>query len=226
MKQLTKLKGLLLSVVLCVVGTVFAAEKHAQDTDLKPILTFKTNAYEEFGTANNISIVLGVTDSTFLYVDCGNGKSEYEIGPAVVDSASIKGTLIYCSVTKAGTVTIYGTDKDALLIDYLNVDGCYITEIDLSKLVNLDVLSMSYNLLKSLDLSHNEKIRVLYLSDNTFDAATPLEIGEKPDLTILELEVVEHLSPNFDLTKYPKMMSFDAYHCPSLTKIDPTNCPK
>lgn len=158
-------------------------------------------------------------------MDCGNGKSEYEIGPAVVDSASIKGTLIYCSETKAGTVTIYGTDKDALLIDYLNVDGCYITEIDLSKLVNLDVLSMSHNLLKSLDLSHNKKIRVLYLSDNTFDAATPLEIGEKPDLTILELQVVEHLSPNFDLTKYPKMMSFDAYHCPSLTKIDPTNCP-
>lgn len=225
MKQLTKLKSLLLAAVLCMAGTAFAAPKHAQEEELVPILTFKTGIYEQYEEANNFSIVLGVTDTTYLYVDCGNGQSEYEVGRAVADSSSVSGTLIYCSVTEAGTVTIYGTEADALLVDYLNADGCYITDIDLSKLVNLDVLSLCHNSLTSLDLSHNTKIRALYLSDNAFAAATPLEIGEKPDLMILELQIVENLSPKFDLAKYPKMMSFDAYHCPSLTKIDPTNCP-
>lgn len=221
MKRITRF---LLCFLLCVSGTLFAAEKSNQ-ADLKPILTLKTAIYEEYGASNAFSIVLGVSDSTYLYVDCGNGQSEYEVGPAVADSTSISGTLIDCSVTEAGVVTIYGTDADALLVDYLNADGCYLTDIDLSHLTNLDVLSLSHNQFKSLDLSHNSKIRALYLSDNAFDAATPLVIGDKPDLTILELQIVENLSPAFDLTKYPKMMSFDAYHCPSLVSIDPTNCP-
>lgn len=223
MKQLTNLKGLLLVGILCMAGTVSAAQKGTQE-DLKPILTFKTDIYQQYGTDNNFSIVLGVSDSTELAVDCGNGQSWYDVGYATVDSSSVSGTLIYCSVTEAGTVTIYGTDADALLIDYLNADGCYITDIDLSHLTNLDVLSLAHNKFTSLDLSHNTKIRALYLSDNAFAATTPLEIGEKPELVLLELQIVENLSPNFDLTKYPKMKSFDAYHCPSLVNVDPTNC--
>ena len=225
MKHFAKLTGLLLAGLMCVAGNAFAAKKSSKADDLKPILTFKTSIYEQYGTSNNFSIVLGVSDTTYLYVDCGNGKVEYEVGRAVADSSSVSGTLIYCSVTEAGTVTIYGTDEDALLVDYLNADGCYITDIDLSRLVNLDVLSLCHNSFTSLDLSHNTKIRALYLSDNAFAAKTPLEIGEKPDLVLLELQIVENLSPNFDMTKYPKLRSFDAYHCPSLVKVDPTNCP-
>ena len=225
MKHFSKFRSLLLAAVLCVAGAAFAAPKHAQEEDLVPILTFKTSIYDQYQEANNFSIVLGVTDTTYLYVDCGNGASEYEVGRATMDSASVSGTLIYCSVTEAGTVTIYGTEADALLVDYLNADGCYITDINLGKLVNLDVLSLCHNSLTSLDLSRNTKIRALYLSDNAFAAATPLEIGEKPDLMILELQIVENLSPKFDLAKYPKLMSFDAYHCPSLGDVNPTNCP-
>lgn len=225
MKYLNNVKGLLFAVCLLLTNSLFAAQRHYTQEELVPILTFKTSIYEQYQESNSFSIVLGVTDSTYLYVDCGNGKSEYEVGPAVSDSASVSGTLIYCSVTEAGTVTVYGTEKDALLVDYLNADGCYITDIDLGKLVNLDVLSLSHNQFKSLDLSHNTKIRALYLSDNAFDPATPLEIGEKPELVILELQIVENLSPKFDLTKYPKLMSFDAYHCPSLVNVDPTKCP-
>ena len=115
----------MLCFFLCVAGTLSAASK-AKKADLKPILTLKTAIYEEYGVSNTFSIVLGVSDSTYLYVDCGNGQSEYEVGPAASDSTSISGTLIYCSVTEAGVVTIYGTDADALLIDYLNADGCYL----------------------------------------------------------------------------------------------------
>ena len=226
MKQLTKLKSLLLGAVLLCTGSVFAAQKHAQKEDLVPILTFKTSIYEQYEEANSFSIVLGVSEDTELAVDCGNGESWYEVGSATIEDSSISGTLIYCSVTEAGSVTVYGSSEaDALKVDYLNADGCYITDIDLSKLKNLDVLSLCHNSFTSLDLSQNTKIRALYLSDNAFAAETPLEIGEKPELMILELQIVENLSPNFDLTKYPQMRSFDAYHCPSLTKVDPTNCP-
>ena len=102
MKHFAKLTGLLLAGLMCVAGNAFAAKKSSQADDLKPILTFKTSIYEQYGTSNNFSIVLGVSDTTYLYVDCGNGKVEYEVGRAVADSSSVSGTLIYCSVTDAG----------------------------------------------------------------------------------------------------------------------------
>ncbi len=154
------------------------------------------------------------------------GQFEVEVGPAQYDTAStaMKGTLIECTVTQAGVVTVYGTAADALLIDYLNADGCYITEIDLSKLANLDILSLSHNVLTDIDLSYNNKLEALYISDNTFSEATPLKFGTKPLLQIVEIQNVAYLDPTFDMTKYPKLRSFDAYHCPTLTKIDPTAC--
>lgn len=205
-----------------------AAAKSAASTkeDLQPILSFKTNIYTEQGASNSLSIVLGTTDSTYLYVDCGMGQFEVEVGPARYDSAStaMKGTLVECTVTQAGQVTVYGTAADALLIDYLNADGCYITEIDLSKLTNLDILSLSHNMLTDIDLSHNNKIEALYISDNTFSEATPLQFGTKPLLQIVEIQNVAYIDPAFDMTQYPKLKSFDAYHCPTLTQIDPTAC--
>lgn len=215
------LRSALLALTLCLFGTAYAQ----RSGELQPLFSFHTNIYEDYGASNQFSIVLGVTDSIYLSIDCGNGPSEYEIGPAVMEDGSISGTLIYCSVNAAGNVTVSGRAEDAAKIDYLNADGCYISDIDLSKLVNLDVLTLRHNELQDIDLSHNTKIRALYLSDNTFTRETPLVIGEKPDLTILEMQIVDYLDPNFDLTKYPKMASFDAYHCPTLTKIDPTNCP-
>ncbi len=206
------------------VGNLSAA-RHA-DADLQPILSFKTNIYAEQGASNSLSIVLGTTDSTYLYVDCGSGQMEVEVGPARYDSTStaVKGTLVECTVTQEGVVTVYGTAADALLVDYLNADGCYITEIDLSKLTNLDILSLSHNVLTDIDLSHNNQLEILYISDNTFSKATPLTFGTKPKLRIVEIQNVEYLDPDFDMTQYPKLLSFDAYHCPTLTQIDPTAC--
>ncbi|MFW5553152.1 MAG: hypothetical protein ACOCNA_06035, partial [Prevotella pectinovora] len=44
-------------------------------------------------------------------------------------------------------------------------------------------------------------------------------------LIILEIPMVGYLDPNFDMTKYPELRSFDAYYTRTLTKIDPTKCP-
>ncbi len=203
-------KTILFAVAVLVASSVSAAET---------LFSFHTNIYNEAGAANQFSMKIGVTAPMVLYVDCGSGPDVYELDV-------IGDTLIYCSVTDAGNVVVSSESAaDAANIDNLNLVGSYIETIDLTRLVNLDVLDMSHNLLQSLDLSKNTKLRALYLTDNTFTQATPLVIGEKPELVILEMQVVDWLDPNFDMTKYPKLMSFDAYHCPTLTKIDPTNCP-
>ncbi len=205
-------KTILFTAAVFVASSVSAA-------NLETLFSFHTNIYNEAGAANQFSMKIGISEPMVLYVDCGSGADVYEIDV-------IGDTLIYCSVTDAGNVVVSGESAaDAAKIDNLNLSGCYIETIDLSRLTNLDVLDMSHNLLQSIDLSKNTKLRALYLTDNTFTKETPLVIGEKPELVILEMQVVDWLDPNFDMTKYPKLMSFDAYHCPTLTKIDPTNCP-
>ncbi len=203
-------KTILFAAALLVANSVSAAE---------PLFSFHTDIYSESGSDNQFSMTIGVSAPMVLYVDCGSGPDFYEF-------ETIGDTLIYCSVTDAGNVVVSGESAaDAAKIDHLNITGGYVETIDLSRLVNLDVLDLSHNLLQTIDLSKNTKLRAIYLTDNTFTKETPLVIGEKPDLRILEMQVVDWLDPNFDMTKYPKLLSFDAYHCPTLTKIDPTNCP-
>ena len=220
---ITKMKkffNLLAVIVLAMMPFV----ANAQDT-AKPIVTFRTNIYETHGTSNAFSLVLGATDSCYMDVDCGFGLSEYEVVPAIFDdgSGSITGTYVECTVSKDGIVKIYG---DADKLDYINASGCYIEWIEFAEGVELDILDLSHNELKRLDLTNQTKLRALYLSDNTFTAETPLVIGaNKPDLYILELSIIGHMDPNFNLSDYPNMMSFDGYHNVSLTQIDPTGCP-
>ncbi|MGN1247127.1 MAG: hypothetical protein ACI4UO_00910, partial [Paludibacteraceae bacterium] len=129
----------------------------------------------------------------------------------------------YCTVDKNATVRIYGDKPEA--ISYINAEGCYLTTADFTKLTNLDILNLNHNELTDIDLSQNNQLRALYVSDNPFTEATPLVIGDKPLLQLLEIPMVGYLDPNFDLTKYPEMRSFDAYYTRTLTKIDPTKCP-
>lgn len=209
-----------LALAICCLGisTYTSARINTNDD---PIITLKTNIYQQAGSSNQFSIVLGVSDSMYVDIDCGAGPEEYQLIPG--DTTGNYGTLIYCSVDAKGVVKIYG--DNASLITYLNADGCYLSAIDLTQLDSLDILSISHNELQSLDLTQNTALRALYVSDNPFTEATPLVVGNKPDLQILEVAMIDYLDPNFDLTQYPKMLSFDAYHTPTLTKINPTACP-
>lgn len=219
------INSLVLSVaVLCSIiatSTGVAAQASADE----PIITFKTNIYQQSGELNSFSLVIGGTEEDYIDIDCGSGKVEYVLEPAVyVDStSSITGTFIQCQVTKEGVVKIYG---DASKIDYFNASGCYISEIDLSKLSNLEYLDLSHNELTGLDLTPLTKLTALYLSDNTFSAETPLVIGKnKPNLSILEVSIIEYMDQSFNLSDYPAMASFDGYHNKALNKLDPTGCP-
>lgn len=197
----------------------------AQTESSEPFLTFRTTLYETAGAQNAFSMAISATETIYIDVDCGFGKSEWEIGKSEFseDSQSLEGTLVTGTVSSTGVVKLYG---DASKIDYLNLDGCYIESINLSQLTNLEILSMQHNLLTALDLSANSKLRALYLTDNPFSAESPLVIGDKPELMLLEIAQIDYFDgAQFDLTKYPKMQSLDAYHNFGVTHIDPTKCP-
>ena len=188
----------------------FAAE------DPEPAITVKTAAYEYSQTDNLFTLCIDVNEPIYIDVDCGFGPVEYEIEP------SQEGTWVPCTVTPEGTVTIF-TDQPEV-INYLYCQGGHITEIDLSKLTNLQVLDLSNNDLRKLDLSNNRELQYLDLGTNPFDAE-PLSIGSLPLLKVLEIELVGNLSPSFDLSNYPELTSFSAFSTKCLTHIDPTNCP-
>ena len=220
----TKFSTLVFKALLCLFVMGFANVAIAQSND-EPIITFKTNIYDTYGEANQFSLVIGsISENQYVDVDCGFGKIEYEVQPAYMDSLNqMGGTLISCQVSKEGIVKIYG---DPSQIDYFNASGCYISSIEFNNCNKLIILDLTHNELKGLDLSNMPNLQAIYVSDNTFSAESPLKIGKnKPNLTILEMNTIEHLDPEFNISDYPNLMSFDGYHNMGLKSIDPTGCP-
>ena len=210
-----------MAVAVCL-GATSMLFAQTTESSAEPIITLKTSIYEQAGSNNQISLVIGAVKDMYLDVDCGFGRVEYELNANPLDTTM--GTFISCTVDSAATVRIYGDNPEA--ISYINAEGCYLTHADFTKLPNLDILNLNHNELVDIDLSQNTRLRALYVSDNPFTEATPLVIGEKPLLQLLEIPMVGYLDPNFDLTQYPELKSFDAYYTRTLTRIDPTKCPK
>lgn len=209
--------------LLAIATAAAAMTASAQD----PVaISMATNIYSYYGASNHFSLVLGATEPTYVDVDCGFGTVEYLVEPAVWDpeTESVKGTVVSCQVNPDAKVTIYG---DASKIDYLDAEGCYLSSIDLGDCENLDVLNLQHNELQALDLSKYTKLSSIYLTDNPFTAATPLVVGKNhPNLMILEVDIIDHISPDFDIDTYPELISFDAYATKSLSKLTPSGCPK
>lgn len=189
-----------------------------------PIITFKTTLYDEVGPENAFHFYIGSTQKTYIDVDFGFGPVEVEVGQATYDpeTSSIKATTIAGSVGTSGTVKVYG---DASLIDYLDMEGVYATEIEMPELTNLEILNLNHNQLKALDLTPFTKLQALYVNDNPFDE-TPLTVGaNKPNLTILEISNIGALNQSFDISDYPALQAFDAYATHDLRKLTPAGCP-
>ncbi|MDE6287682.1 MAG: hypothetical protein K2M00_02725 [Muribaculaceae bacterium] len=189
-------------------------------------ITFKTNINKDSGESYSFHFYIGTTETTYIDVDCGYGPVEYEITPAVwnPETQSISATPIVCQVSTANTVTIYA---DPMLIDYFDAEGCYISEIDFGECYNIEIINLQHNELKALDLSPYTKLSAIYLSDNPFTKETPLVIGDNhPDLMILEVDIVDWISPDFDIATYSNLVTFDGYACRTLSKLTPSGCPK
>lgn len=198
----------------------------AQDAE-KPIITFKTNIYQQYGPTNSFHFTIGTTEEVYIDVDCGAGPNEVLVTPAVFDSETqqITGTSVVCNVGEEGIVRIYADSPE--LIDYFDATGCYIDWIDLGECTNLSVLNLEHNELKSLDLSDFDQLSAIYLSDNPFSAESPLKVGTNhPGLTILEVAMVEYIAEDFDISTYANLVIFDAYANASLRHLDPSKCPE
>lgn len=197
----------------------------AQGSPDTPIIEFKTTLFENVGAENAFHFVIGAKQDTYIDVDCGYGKTELEVGQAVFDpeAMAIVGTTYTGSVSEAGIVKIYG---DASLIDYLDLEGVYITELSFPTLTEVEILRLDHNLLRSLDLSHMTKLQALYISDNPFDGS-PLIVGTpKPALTILDMSILGALDESFSFSDYPSLVSAQVWNVPSLKKADTSKCPE
>jgi len=203
---------------------IFAVALVVKAQDEEPIITFNTTLYADDGESNAFSLVMGATEEgVTVKIDCGFGKKTMEVGVAYIEGDStLVGSTFNGSVSRKGVVKIYG---DASKIDYFNASGCSITDITFSEDLNLKILNLEYNTLKSLNVDTMSKLQALYLTDNAFTKDTPLNLGYLPNLTILDIHQVGYVSPDFNLKNFPNLVSLDAYHCLSLKTADPSGCP-
>ena len=214
-----------LLLVMAMLWSSLAA--HAQD---EWMIKFHTNVPEKAkktGVAAQVSFVLGSkSDKANVYIDYGSGETEVEIKKAIVENdkgeLAIKGTLCTNAVTDAGWVTISGDPND---LYFFNASGNEIDKIEFNPNLKLQVLNLEHNVLTSLNIDRLQSLNVIYLQDNPFSATTPLMIGKMPELIVLEVPQIGHISPNFTLKNFPKLRSFDAYHTIGLKVADPTGCP-
>ncbi len=204
--------------VLVAAGIPFSA-RAAEDEE--PIITLFSDAQKE--GAGGFGITLGTdTQPAYFDIDFGFGKEEVEVQPWTVEDGSIKGTYIACSPVKE--VKIYG---DASKLSLFRASGAYLTQADISKCTDLQVIDLSHNMLRSLDLTPQTKAYAIYLGDNPFTPQTPCVIGApKPSLEILEVDIIDNFDPDFNLSDYPNIKTFDAYHNTGLYQIDASGCPE
>lgn len=193
----------------------------------EPIISFHTNIYEKAqssGITPSVSFVLGSSDGKqIVNIDCGAGEEEFEVDEAQLkEDQSIKGSLYTGQVSKEGWVKIYG---DPNKIYYFNASGNEIDEIKFSSKLKLRILNLEHNVLNALNIDALKTLSIIYLQDNPFTKVTPLMIGSMPNLLVLEVAQIGHISPNFSLRNFPALRSFDAYHTLGLTSVDPTVCP-
>jgi len=201
---------------------------HAQDD--QQIIKFHTNIpakAKNSGITAQVSFVLGAKDNAnTVSIDCGSGDEEFDVNKTIVENENgeqtMKGSLYTGTVSDDGWVTIKG---DPANIYYFNASGNEIDQIEFNDNLKLQVLNLEHNNLNSLNIDKLQSLSVIYLQDNPFTAETPLMIGRMPNLMVLEVTQIGHISPNFTLKNFPKLRSFDAYHTLSLKTADPTECP-
>ncbi len=191
----------------------------------EPIITIHSSAFAEIGDSNKFSLFLGSIKESTYTVEQWSGTTQVVVKPGSFNSSTgeFEGTWIPCSVDPEGIIKIYGDPEN---INILSAEGAYITSIDMEQCVNLEALNLQHNALRQLDLTPFTNAFAIYLSDNPFTAETPLKVGApKPDLAILEIDIVDHLDQSFNLSDYPNLIAFDGYANRDLRNVDPSGCP-
>lgn len=189
----------------------------AQNTADEPIISLKTAVYNPENPDQTILLRFMATEATTIEVDFGFGRKPYIVS-ASQDIADA--TAVQSAVTSAGEVKVYG---DGSKIDYLDFEGIYMTELSMNGLDNLSFVNFSHNQLAQFDFSPYTRLMALQIDDNPFDKG--LTIGKDcKELTILNVNQIEHMDAGFDMTAYPALQSFTAWNTGGLTSLDPSAC--
>lgn len=203
--------------VLAVAGTAAA-----QSTET-PAIIIHTDIAKVSGANNTFAIYMGMTSDDWVDIDGGFGSVEVPVSQATFDqsTSSIKATAVTTRVSADGVVKIYG---DASKIDYLDITGTYVTSIEMPGATNLEILVADHNQFHSLDLTPFTKLQSISVDDNPFDQS-PLVVGPgKQDLVILSMDIVGAVSPDFNLSDYPNLVTFSAWQAGGLTAVNPAGC--
>lgn len=228
-----QLKPILLSLLALLVFMPMAV----QAADEEPIITIKTHRYDSYGSANAIQLSLGATveaKQTKVRIDFGFGQKEYTVTSdvtlstgqedteeedVVVDQSYING-----SVNSEGVIRIYGNASE---IDYFNIHGSEVYEIDLSKMTKMSILELGHNEIHKLDLSHMPLLSYVDIKDNPFDEG--LTFGT--DHPYVEYICVNQIgekalaSGTIDLSGFSRLKIFTGWDAKCLKTLDVTNNP-
>lgn len=198
------------------------------------ISTIKTNRYKTYGPNNQVSFWLGSTKDTEITVDFGYGpktytvKSDYTTTEGEEDSEEesvlVGGTEISGSVSSEGIIRIYGNASN---INYINMHGSEIYDVDISKFWNLSILELSHNELHTLTLNDFPFLEFVRLNDNPFDKG--LFLGDMIRLKYLNVNqmgdhALDHCNGVIDITKYKALYFFIAWDAHCLKQVDPSQC--
>lgn len=182
--------------------------------DEQPIITLRSST-------PSFTITIGGYSEDYIDVDAGNGQEEKEIEATAVDSETgeLTGSLLTFSPTN-GEVKIYGNADN---ISYLNLNGCYLTHVDISALNKLSFLYINNNEdLDGLDLTNNKELR--YLEAVDCPMTNGFTIGQKPELQIMMIAQTGNFR-DFNTANYPKLRYLSCWGNPEITSIDAAKCP-
>lgn len=210
----------LYSVIVALMTSVVAFAQGGTNS----AVSMHSENYDLYGEGTSFNIVVGSNIAGTIEVDCGSGRLTYDVEPAYVNGSSVTGTIIQCDLSATGNVDIY--TPQGLYLDYLDLSGCGLTSLNIANMDKISVLNVEHNSLTALDLTDAVNAIALYLGDNPFDRKTPLIVGPKPDLMILEMNVIDYVDPSFTLRDYPTLVAFDAMSSPWMTECDPSECPQ
>ncbi len=196
------------------------------EVDTKIIVTFrkidtsKVTLTTTMPKGSKVNFTVHLDESSIkdeIFIDWGDGqKQSYTVTKDKESQTVIDGTIAGETITIYGAINTLmaaecsltqaelGTNPKLTKIDLY---GNELTELDLSALTDLDILNVSLNKLKALDLSKNTKIRSAKLYANS-DIKT-IDLSNNKELVVLDLKNTGLTSVTLDLPKLEELVLHD-----------------
>ncbi|WP_299181721.1 T9SS type A sorting domain-containing protein [uncultured Aquimarina sp.] len=228
------------------VSSDFSLPTEEKITDLTGIEYFINLEYLDIDN-NNISSLLGVSNSSLKILKCNNNNldtidvttysvlEELRCGWNGVSSIDVTQNILLKSLAIDGSPIAEVDITNNTLLERFSCVGCQLTSIDVTQAPNLETLFISDNQLSNIDLSQNLELKLIFGSRNnftTFDVSnnTKLNYWSCANNPLTEIDVSKNvlletlLSGNneisgLDVTQNPNLRNLSCYSN-NLTELD------